>query len=182
MDECEWKRMRGVAKRYFGKHVRDPDQLDEFIQESCVRGWMVLRRENASEMPPWLLHGICWRVMSEHNRQKHRQIPQERFFERRGMDRLPHCDHTRHLPLPGGPWSLPRLLDLLRECIEELPEHYRDFMRERMHGDRMREIAHRHGVTLAAVRMRLFRGRRMLSEAILKRLEGEDDEVQKTGA
>ena len=136
-----------------------------------MRAWLQQRR-HGRELTPSLLFGICRRVLSESLRKQYRRSHvKELRFGADGIEPIcPRAKHRHQIGTLEAP-SLGVLLEELQDAIAELPVQYRGAIRDKSRGLPLRDIAQRHGWTLSAVRMRLFRGRRMLERKIRERID-----------
>ncbi len=140
-----------------------------------MRAWLQQRRYGR-ELTPALLFGICRRVLNEMLRRQYRRAKASELSL--GVDVgepvCPRASHRHRIGSLEAP-SLGVMLEELQGAIAELPVQYRSAMRDKSRGLSLRVIASRHGWTLNAVRMRLFRGRRMLERKIRERIDDYDN-------
>ncbi len=174
MDE-EWARWRSCARRYFSRRLRDRGLVDELAQEACVRVWLARRDGRVGQVDLAWVVGVSSRLFADHQR----DVFGARRFECDApwtWDSIGIVAETREatVPIEGEAYRLSRVLQVLDECVGDLSDSWRFLVEERMHGSQVRDIAKRHGLTVDTVKLRLFRGRKRLRQAMLDRLQKED--------
>jgi RNA polymerase sigma-70 factor len=157
---------------YIRSAVRDASTADDVFQETMLTAWRRLPDYDKSRpFGPWL-RGIAARVMMAHRRQR------ARAFALCDEELLEHLD-ARCEALqrqPGDTWD--DKLDGLRDCIEQLPDLYREVIQlryaEELSPDALTERLHISGETL---KKRLQRGRARLLECLQRKLRWADGPV-----
>ncbi len=145
--------------------VRDPVLVDDLFQEAMLVAWRNLDRFDRSRpFGPWL-RGIAAKLVLAHYRKSARSmlLCDERILEH--LDRR----HEELSRMAGD--TLDEKLDSLRECVSELPEHYRQAVQlrydEELQGARLAEEL---SISVEAVKKRLQRGRARLLDCLRRKL------------
>ncbi len=138
---------------------------DDVFQETLLTAWRRLDvYDKQRPFGPWL-RGIAARVVLSLRRQGAREIPScgEETLEYLS-DRFADLEHQ-----PGD--SFQDKLDILRDCVEHLPDQYRTPVRLH-YADELgvSEMAQRLGVAVEAVKKRLQRARSRLLECVNRKL------------
>lgn len=177
MDE-EWGRWRSYARNYFATRVRDPHAVDELTQEVCLRTLESVRDGRCARLGAGWVHGISWRLLADTRRRYATGLPAKLAAEPWALDEACATPRCSRVSLDGEEFELPRVLRVLDECVDALPESWRPIMRARMEGRPLTEIASLFGTNENVVKLRLYRGRRRLRQAILERLREDEDVVE----
>lgn len=145
--------------------VRDPTAVDDLFQETMLTAWKTLDRFDRSRpFGPWL-RGIAGKLVLAHRRRmaKNLLLCDEHVLE--------HLE-TRHVALnrmPGD--TLDDKLDGLRECLESLPDRYRQAVHLRYtEGLQGSSLAARLAISGEALKKRLQRGRARLLDCLQRKM------------
>jgi RNA polymerase sigma-70 factor (ECF subfamily) len=145
--------------------VRDPTAVDDLFQETMLTAWKTLDRFDRSRpFGPWL-RGIAGKLVLAHRRRlaKNLLLCDEQVLE--------HLE-TRHAAfsrMPGD--TLQDKLEGLRECLELLPERYREAVRLRYNeGLQGSGLAERLEISGEALKKRLQRGRARLLDCLQRKM------------
>ncbi len=153
--------LRAVARRY----LRDEDECEDAVQEailSALRHGKNFRGE--SSLSTWLYRivvNVC--LMRLRSRLRHPTVPLHGELDD-SNDRLGSFAPVDH-SLPSAPQQLSQqeLGERVRNCINQLPESYRQVLDLRCLQERStEETAQALGITSGAVKVRLHRARQML--------------------
>lgn len=167
---------RSCAKGYFERRVRDPHAVDDLVQETCVHAWLSERDGRVDRVASPYVRGISWRVLARHRRRmsiRQRADRNESDTEAR-LANIAAGGRERCLRVGDEELPLSTLMPLLERCVDELPTRWRGFLRARMDGRTLRDISDRSGLSVNRIKLRLYRGRRALREAMLASLRQED--------
>ncbi|MEZ5990163.1 MAG: hypothetical protein R3F30_13800 [Planctomycetota bacterium] len=135
---------------------------------------------------------IRWRVLADHRRASYARergpgSPWQRYRQLRSQVLVTGCSvdldgfaarsRAESWLVDGLQVPKVRLLGLIDDLLPGLRESWRTVLEDRLRGLSMQAIADGRGLSLDSVRMRLHRGRRVLRQRILERLEEEEDDV-----
>jgi RNA polymerase sigma-70 factor (ECF subfamily) len=163
-------RVYNLARRMLGNDA-DAEDVTQDVLLQVVRKLDTFRGESA--FPTWL-HRVTVNAALAHRRK--RALREERELH----DPLAHFLEDGHHAGPIGRWSvLPEtpVLDqerteLIERAIQELPEIYRDvYVLADVEGLPNQEIADMLGLSLAAVKSRLHRGRLLMRHTLAPHFE-----------
>jgi RNA polymerase sigma-70 factor len=145
--------------------VRDPTAVDDLFQETMLTAWKTLDRFDRSRpFGPWL-RGIAAKLVLAHRRRMARNLM---FCDEQVLEHL-ETRHAAFSRLPGD--TLEEKLDGLRDCLETLPERYREAVRLRYHeGLQGASLAQRLEISGEAMKKRLQRGRARLLDCLERKL------------
>uniref|UniRef100_A0A7C2K364 Sigma-70 family RNA polymerase sigma factor n=1 Tax=Schlesneria paludicola TaxID=360056 RepID=A0A7C2K364_9PLAN len=150
---------------YIRSVVRDAASADDIFQDTMLTAWRRLGDYDKSRpFGPWL-RGIAAKTMLAWRRQRARgaQLCEEDILEHLNA----RCEALHRQP--GDTWD--EKLDGLRDCVEKLPEHYREVIRLRYTEDIPPEsLADRLQISGETVKKRLQRGRAKLLECLERKL------------
>lgn len=153
---------------YIRSVVRNDSTAEDVFQETMLTAWRRLGDYDRSRpFGPWL-RGIAARVMLAQRRQKARDFAlcDEELLEH--LDARCEALHRQ----PGDTWD--DKLDGLRECLEKLPEHYRQVIHLRYSEELTSErLAERLQISMETLKKRLQRGRARLLECLQRKLRWE---------
>ncbi|QDU59119.1 sigma-70 family RNA polymerase sigma factor [Aeoliella mucimassa] len=150
---------------YLRAAVRDAAAADDVFQETLLTAWRKLDDYDA-ERPfgPWL-RGIAAKLVLSHYRQAARRD------ETVGHDVLEHLNQRfeRFHGLPGDTFD--EKLDALRQCVEQLPEQYREPVDLRYaHELSLADVGEQLALSAEALKKRLQRAKVRLLDCLNRRL------------
>jgi len=145
--------------------LRDSAPVDDLFQETMMTAWRNLDRFDRSKpFGPWL-RGIAAKLILAYRRNESRR---PLLCDAAVLAHL-EARHTALAQMPGD--TLDEKLDLLRDCLEILPERYRRAVdlryREGLRGEC---LAERLDVSTEALKKRLQRGRARLLDCVERKL------------
>lgn len=167
---------RSCAQSYFERRVRDPHAVDDLVQETCVHAWLSERSGRVDRVADPYVRGISWRVLARHRRRMKVRQRADRNETDLGtlLGNVPAVGREQSIRVGEERLRLSVVLSVLDRCVDELPARWRGLVRDRMQGASLREIAERSGLSVNRIKLRLYRGRRALREAILASLRQEE--------
>jgi len=141
------------------RHLSDPHEADDAVQETFVRAWRAMSRFDGSwRVYPWLrtiARNVCIDMLRRRNRVVVSDIEEDRLEMADPID-----GHLAALEARDG-------LSRLRVVLGDLPERNRQtLLLHEVDGLSSRQIADEQGTTVRAVETVLFRTRRMLRSAM----------------
>jgi RNA polymerase sigma-70 factor (ECF subfamily) len=156
---------------YLRSTVRDRATAEDLFQETLLTAWRSRARYDSSlPFGPWL-RGIAGRLLLA----RRRHLARDQFYVG-GAEDLEALEaiHARMAARSGDLWE--SKLDLLRRCLEQLPEAQREVVRL-YYWDNLAcaAIAARRGQPLEAVKKRLQRARAALADCLQTRLAAEQE-------
>ena len=168
------QRYSGPLYRYLLRMVGRADEAEDAVQEAFLRAYLSLASYDATyRFSTWLFR-IATNLALNRIKAAQRVVSLEMLQERPG-------EPPQELPDPQDacrPEPHAERLELartVRECLDQLPEAYREVVSLRHCADRTyEEIAAITGLPLNTVRTRLHRGRERLGECLEQRLPEED--------
>jgi RNA polymerase sigma-70 factor len=157
---------------YVRSVVRDSNSADDVFQETMLTAWRRLADYDKSRpFGPWL-RGIAAKVMLAQRRQRARSfaLVDEEILEH--LDARCEALHRQ----PGDTWD--QKLEGLRDCIDRLPERYREAIQlryaEELPPDSLTE---RLQITLETLKKRLQRGRARLLDCLERKQRWDEKPV-----
>jgi RNA polymerase sigma-70 factor len=157
---------------YIRSVVRDATAADDVFQETMLTAWRRLDDyDKTRPFGPWL-RGIAARVMMAFRRQRARSfvLCDEQILEH--LDSRCEAMHRQ----PGDTWD--DKLEGLRDCIDKLPDRYREVIQlryaEELEPEALTDRLHISGETL---KKRLQRGRARLLECLERKQRWTDTPV-----
>lgn len=150
---------------YLRSTVRDPGLVDDLFQEALIVAWKNLDRFDKSRpFGPWL-RGIAGKLVLAARRKSARGV---RLCDEEILEHLDHRCEELHRQ-PGD--TLDDKLDGLRDCLELLPEPYREAVRLRYKEELTGEtLAERLEISMENLKKRLQRGREKLLDCLKRKL------------
>lgn len=146
-----------------------PSEVDDLVQESLVTAWRNLDKfDRTKPFGPWL-RGIARNlVLSHHRKMSAVSVAYDPAWLTSLEDRCTSLQRQ-----PGD--TLDDKLNGLRDCIEQLPEPYRQTIRLRYQQELTGEtLAQRLQISLDNVKKRLQRGKQWLIECLTAKLQAEE--------
>lgn len=155
----------GMLTVYLRSAVRDPAAVDDLFQETMIVAWRTLDRfDRRRPFGPWL-RGIAGKLVLAHRRKSAAAmlVCDEQTLE--------HLDR-RMTALQRAPGDcLDEKLEGLRQCVEALPDRYREAVKLRYRDELSASaVAQRLSLSLEAVKKQLQRGRSRLLECLERKL------------
>jgi RNA polymerase sigma-70 factor len=153
--------------------VRDVALVDDVFQETLLTAWRRLDDyDKTRPFGPWL-RGIAGNLILAALRQRRKVV----WLSDEQM--LAHLDDRceQLAKAPGD--TLDEKLELLRNCVQSLPEQYREVIEVRMQEDEdsNESLATRLGLNLETLKKRLQRARARLVDCMQRKLTGPAREV-----
>lgn len=158
--------------------LKNREDAEEALQDAFVRAFHALPRfEWKSSFSTWLyriVFNVCASALARRGEELHRSIDEETEGET--------FDPPSDLLLPDAQYESVEFAAMVREEVERLPSMYGPiftlFVLQEMSYE---EIVNVTGLSLSAVKVRLFRARALLREAVTKRLANDIAELPKEG-
>ncbi len=150
---------------YLRSVVRDSSLVDDLFQETMLVAWRNLDVfDRTRPFGPWL-RGIAAKLILAQRRKSARDVL---FFDEATLEHMNQRLHRIHRQ-PGD--TLDERLDLLRRCIEALPDAYRETVELRYRHDlNLAGLAERLSLAAETVKKRLQRARARLLECVQRKL------------
>ncbi|MCA8972288.1 MAG: hypothetical protein KDC95_21050 [Planctomycetes bacterium] len=172
---------RKCARRYFTPRLEDKNTVDDLVQETCVRAWLSKRDGRTAHVGGGWIIGISWRALAQYRR--HRATVGARIAcesdVRHALVTYADTVRERHYRIGDDEYPLSAVLRVLERSVREMPATWRGIFKLRMAGASLDAIARRSGLSVNVVKLRLYRGRQALKEAIVASLEKEEvDAIQ----
>lgn len=146
-----WDEHKAQLRGYIGKRVRDPDALDDILQDVFVKAHDNLHTLKSRESVAAWLFRIASNAIADHYRARKPWVELPDELEQPQPERNP----------------IGELAACLRPFIAELPEIYRAALTlSEIEGLPQKEVAARLGISLSGAKSRVQRGR----EKLLQRL------------
>ena len=152
--------------RYAYTLARDPSEAEDLTQDTflqALRHWDQFRP--GTNARAWLFT-ICRNLFLRQRERRAREEPTEDA----ALDALASADQAFAAPSDGGRalFDAPELGDVIRKELDKLPAEYREVVElSDLQDQSYADIAQVLGVPLGTVKSRLFRGRRLLQEALV---------------
>jgi len=152
-------RFEAPVYRFILRLVRRPSVAEDLSQEVFVRLWQHLDRlDDLEQMPGWLRR-VAANAVIDHWRKEDAR--------RRRLQTLREHPIARRVVRPSGRMESAEAMDAVRRAVESLPPRLRSVLLLRtQEGLSYEEIADALGISVGAVRSRLFRARQMVLEAL----------------
>lgn len=158
--------------------LKNREDAEEALQDAFVRAFHALPRfEWKSSFSTWfyrIVYNVCASALARRGEELHRSIDEETEGET--------FDPPSDLLLPDAAFESAEFSKVVREEVELLPPMYGPiftlFVMQEMSYE---EIVNVTGLSLSAVKVRLFRARALLRSAVTKRLGNEVMVLQKEG-
>jgi RNA polymerase sigma-70 factor len=161
----------GMLMAYLRSVVRDASVADDLFQETMLTAWRRLPDyDKTRPFGPWL-RGIAARVMMAWRRQRAKSFAlcEDEILEHLGA-RVEDVQTQ-----PGDTWD--QKLDGLRDCIEKLPDRYREVVQARYAAEEAPEqLTARLQINEETLKKRLQRGRAKLMECLERKLRWNDEQ------
>ena len=143
--------------------LHNPSDVDDLFQETMVVAWRRLDDfDETRAFGPWL-RGIAKRLVLAHHRKRVGQACDPVALDRVDL-RLSQLSAR-----PGDTWE--EKLQVLRTCVDSLPEHYRKVVELRyFHEQAVRQVSEILQLSGAAVKKRCQRARSLVLACIQRKL------------
>lgn len=148
---------------YLKSALGDISEVDDLFQETMVVAWRRLDDfDQTRPFGPWL-RGIAKRLLQAHHRKELQRRWTPATLERLEA-RLTQLAHQQ-----GDTWK--EKLDLLRGCVQALPDHYLAVVERRyFQGQATEQLSETLGLSVAAVKKRLQRARALVLDCMERKL------------
>jgi len=146
-----------------------PSEVDDLVQETLITAWRILDKfDRTRPFGPWL-RGIAKNLVLAHHRQASKaSVNYDPAWLLTLEDRCAALQRQ-----PGD--TLDEKLNGLRECIDKLPEPYRQTIRLRYQYELTGErLAQRLQISLENLKKRLQRGKQWLLECLTAKLRAKE--------
>ncbi len=142
-----WSQHRAALRRYIARRVRQPDAVDDILQDVFLKAYAGLRGVSSPGSISAWLYRIAANAVADHYR------------ARKPMEALPE-----QLPAPAPERdAMAELAGCLRPLIDGLPETYRAaLVMSEIDGFPQQAVADRLGLSLSGAKSRIQRGRERL--------------------
>jgi RNA polymerase sigma-70 factor (ECF subfamily) len=149
---------------YLRSALGDVSDIDDLFQETMIVAWR--RLDDYDQQRPFgaWLRGIARNLLLAHRRKE-----SQRHYTPAMLDRLEArlADLGRR---HGDTWK--DKVELLRGCVQSLPEHYRVVVTQRYYQQQaIQQVSNALGLSSAAVKKRLQRARALVLDCMDKKLE-----------
>jgi RNA polymerase sigma-70 factor len=150
---------------YIRSIARNDALADDVFQDTMLTAWRRLDDYDKDRpFGPWL-RGIAARILLAHHRKAARSFS---LCDEQTLDYLSQRFEALHRQ-PGDTFD--ETLDALRDCVEELPERYRDLIKLRYEEDLgVGELIQRLELAAETVKKRLQRAKARLLDCISRKL------------
>lgn len=147
-----WAELAAAVRRYIRRRVADEHAAEDLLQETFLRIHQNLHKVKASASLLAWVYRVARSVVVGYYRQQHRALP---------LDDEPwhQADPMEGARAMAGNW--------LAELVRQLPPGYREAVQlAELEGHQHSQVAERLGISVAAAKSRIQRGRAMLREAL----------------
>ena len=148
---------------YLRSALGDVSDVDDLFQETMVVAWRRLDDfDHTRPFGPWL-RGIARRLLQAHHRKESLRRSTQATLDRLD-ERLTQVSNQ-----PGDTWK--DKLDILRACVQSLPEHYRAVVTYRYFQEKaIDQLAQTLTLSVAVVKKRLQRARALVLDCMERKL------------
>ena len=158
--------------------LKNREDAEEALQDAFVRAFHALSRfEWKSSFSTWfyrIVYNVCSTALARKGEELHRSLDEETEGE--------SFDPPSDILLPDAAYESAEFSRIVREEVNLLPPMYGSvFTLFAMQEMSYEEIVNVTGLSLSAVKVRLFRARALLRDAVTKRLGNEVTVLQKEG-
>lgn len=155
----------GMLTVFLRAAVRDSTLVDDLFQETMLTAWKTLGRFDRSKpFGPWL-RGIARNLVLAQRRKSARGAV---LLDEQTLEHIEAC--AQGIQIQSGD-TLDEKLQCLRDCVEALPEQYRNVVRLRYHDEAgVAELADRLNISVENAKKRLQRARSRLSDCLSGKL------------
>ena len=156
------REFQGRLRAFIASYCPDMEQVDEIAQRAFVWAYEHIREyEPGTRFYAWL-KAIARNVLLAELEVQRREAKGRRRY----LDHL-MVHHSREGLTSAASGEASDASDLLRRCLDELPEKSRRLVRRRYEGGRpVRDIAREEGKKESAVKVALFRIRQLLKRCV----------------
>ncbi len=160
--ESSWQELIRAARSYIGRRVTNPEDRDDLVQEVLLRVHRGLTSLKDQTSPgPWIF-GIAHNVVVDHWRKRGRacSVP----IDEAEIDLGELVDET-----DDGEVLQQSVATYLADMVTRLESPYREtLMLTELQDMKYADAARRLGISLAAVKSRVLRGRDMLRKSLIR--------------
>ena len=148
---------------YLRSALGDVSDVDDLFQETMVVAWRRLDDFDHTRPFGLWLRGIARKLLQAHQRKANRRRSTEAALDRLD-ERL-----TQLGTQPGDTWK--EKLDILRACVQSLPEHYHAVVTHRYFKEQaIDQLARTLTLSVSAVKKRLQRARALVLDCMERKL------------
>lgn len=160
--EESWREVMRAVRIYVGRRIDNPEDRDDLVQDVLLRIHRGLPNLNSRETPgPWI-YGIAHNAVVDHWRKRGRGAPVPIDAAEAALGELP--DET-----DDGEALQQTVAAYLAEAITRLDPPYREtLMLTELKGAKYAYAARTLGVSLAAIKSQVLRGRELLRQALIR--------------
>lgn len=154
-----------MLRAYLRASVQDTNVADDLFQETMLVAWRRLADfDQQRSLGPWL-RGIASKLILAHYRKR---SAREQPMDQPALDWL-ESRFTQLQKQPGD--SFTEKLTALRECVDSLPDNYREPIRMKYQQDlSLAEIGQNLSLAVEALKKRLTRGKQKLTVCLNRKL------------
>ena len=160
--EKSWQELIRAVRSYVGRRVTNPEDRDDLVQEVLLRVHRGLTSLKDQTSPgPWIF-GIAHNVVVDHWRKRGRahSVP----IDEAGIDLGELVDET-----DDGELLQQSVATYLADMVTRLESPYREtLMLTELQDMKYADAARRLGISLAAVKSRVLRGRELLRKSLIR--------------
>ncbi|MGI8852610.1 MAG: sigma-70 family RNA polymerase sigma factor [Methyloceanibacter sp.] len=162
ISESSWQELIRAVRSYVGRRVPNPEDRDDLVQEVLLRVHRGLTSlKNQTSPGPWIF-GIAHNVVVDHwrKRGRARSVP----IDEAEIDLGELVDET-----DDGEVLQQSVATYLADMVTRLESPYREtLMLTELQDMKYADAARRLGISLAAVKSRVLRGREMLRKSLIR--------------
>lgn len=158
--EGAWEDLARALRSYIGRRVSSPEDRDDLVQDVLLRVHRSLDGlQGRALVGPWM-YKVALNAVIDHWRGRRRPAPLSGDDAEAAMARIAVAEDA-------GDRLQQTLADYVARLVPSLPSPYRETLElTEMQSLTNREAARRLGVSLAAVKSRVLRGRKLLRAAV----------------
>jgi RNA polymerase sigma-70 factor (ECF subfamily) len=160
--ETSWQELMRAVRSYVGRRISDPEDRDDLVQDVLLRIHRGMPSLKAPASPgPWI-YGIAHNVVVDHWRKRGRGVSVP--FDEAEIELGGVADETN-----DGDLLQQTVAAYLADMVTRLDGPYRETLTlTQLQGMKYADAARTLGISLAAVKSRVLRGRDMLRKALIR--------------